>query len=73
MADPLLPPHVSASQVEIHPTAVYTVAEIADLLGLEPRTVRQLIWAGWLPATRPGRDYRILGSWLLQALGRELP
>ena len=38
---------------------VYTVAEIAQLFAISPRTARELIRKGELPALRIGRSYRI--------------
>jgi len=38
---------------------VYTVTEVAQLLAISPRLVRNLIHRGELPALRIGRSYRI--------------
>lgn len=39
--------------------AMYTVQEVAELLSLHPRTVRNHLREGRLKATRVGRQYRI--------------
>jgi excisionase family DNA binding protein len=54
--------------IEIRPHAVYTIAEVCQLLRLGNVTVRRLVRSGQLPATRLGGPYRILGSALLAAL-----
>ena len=38
---------------------VYTVVQFAQLFAISPRTVRELIRKGELPALRIGRSYRI--------------
>ena len=37
----------------------YTIEEVADILRVNPATVRKLIESGELGATRVGRQYRI--------------
>lgn len=38
---------------------VYTVAEVAELADVTPRTVRRHITSGRLPAVKAGRDYLV--------------
>jgi len=38
---------------------LYTVQQVADHLGLHPRTVRRYVREGTLPARRVGRQYRV--------------
>lgn len=42
--------------------ALYTVEQVADLLGLHVKTVRGYVRAGKLPATRIGKAYRIAAA-----------
>jgi len=42
--------------------AYLRVAEVASLLRVDVKTIRRWIVAGDLPATRPGRDWRIARS-----------
>lgn len=39
--------------------ALLTVPEVAAQLRVDPATVRRWITIGRLPATKPGRDYRV--------------
>lgn len=52
---------------------VYTVAEIAQLLAVSPRVVRDLIRKGDLPALRIGRAYRIPRKAAAAYLARVMP
>lgn len=42
-----------------HRPALLTVPEVAAQLRVDPATVRRWITIGRLPATKPGRDYRV--------------
>lgn len=42
--------------------AYLRVAEVASLLRVDVKTIRRWIVAGELPATQPGRDWRIARS-----------
>jgi excisionase family DNA binding protein len=48
---------------------IYTVAEVARLLQVSPRTVQRLIHQGQLKSRRVGRIHRILGKDLQAFLG----
>ena len=52
---------------------MYSVDEVADLLGLHVRTVRGYIRSGRLKAVRIGKQYRIAPSDLDELVGRERP
>lgn len=55
----------------IQPTAVYSVAQVAELVHSDRRPVRAAIDAGELRAFLPNgctRGYRILGQWVLDWL-----
>ena len=52
---------------------VYTVAEVAQLLAISPRLVRDLIHRGELSALRIGRTYRIPRKVASAYLARALP
>ena len=54
--------------VEIRPNAVYTLAEVCQILRTRDSTVRRLLKLGILKSGRVGRSYRFLGSQLLDAL-----
>ena len=41
------------------PSQFYTVEEVADLLKVDPRTIRAAIHSGKLKAARVGRHFRI--------------
>lgn len=41
-----------------------SVAEVAEVLGVDPRTVRRAIEAGEVPAVRVGQRYRVPAAWL---------
>jgi len=51
-------------------TPLRSVADVADLLGVHPRTVRRLIAAGDLAAHRIGRSVRISDGDLRSYLAR---
>lgn len=56
---------------EIRPLAVYSVAQVAELVHSDRRAVRAGIDAGELRAFLPNgckRGYRILGQWVLDWL-----
>jgi excisionase family DNA binding protein len=57
------------SSIEIRPNAVYTLAEVCQLLRISDATARRQLKSGMLRAARVGRAYRVLGSQLLEALG----
>jgi excisionase family DNA binding protein len=52
---------------------MYSVEEVADLLGLHVRTVRGYIRAGRLEAVRIGKQYRISAAALEALTGRARP
>ena len=45
--------------VDVNDTALYTVREVANRLGVHPETVRRLIHDGRLDAVRVGRVLRV--------------
>jgi excisionase family DNA binding protein len=47
------------ASVEQHRSALYSVREVAALLGVHPETIRRLIHDGRMPAVRVGRILRI--------------
>lgn len=53
-------------------TALLTVPEAAAQLRVDPATVRRWITIGRLPASKPGRDYRIRAAVVEQLLTGEL-
>jgi len=57
------------STIEIRPNAVYTLAEVCQLLRISDATARRQLKSGMLRSARVGRAYRVLGSQLLEALG----
>jgi excisionase family DNA binding protein len=59
---------VRESKLEIRPNAVYTLAEVCQILGVSDATMRRWIKTGKIHAPRVGRAYRLLGSQLLAAL-----
>lgn len=59
------------SNIEIRPNAVYTLAEVCQILRISDATARRWLKAGKLRAARVGRAYRVLGSQLLDALNPE--
>jgi excisionase family DNA binding protein len=60
---------VRDSSIEIRPNAVYTLAEVCQLLRISDATARRQLKSGTLRSARVGRAYRVLGSQLLEALG----
>lgn len=52
---------------------LYSVEQVADLLGLHVRTVRGYVRDGKLPATRIGKQYRIARHDLEEFAGGALP
>lgn len=52
---------------------LYTVDEVAQLLGLHVKTVRGYVRAGKLPATRVGKSYRISAADLAAFTGSPPP
>jgi excisionase family DNA binding protein len=59
---------VRDSSIEIRPNAVYTLAEVCQLLRISDATARRQLKSGMLRSARVGRAYRVLGSQLLEAL-----
>ncbi|MFH1562343.1 MAG: helix-turn-helix domain-containing protein [Nitrospirota bacterium] len=51
--------------MEIQERAVYTTDETAQILKLSPITVARKIRRGEIPATKIGREYRLLGRDIL--------
>ncbi|QBD81097.1 DNA-binding protein [Ktedonosporobacter rubrisoli] len=49
---------------------LYSVEQVADLLGLHPRTVRNFVRDGKLKAIRAGKQYRIAAEDLAAMTGR---
>jgi len=62
---------MAGSDIEIRPNAVYTLAEVCQILRISDATARRWLKAGKLKGARVGRAYRVLGSHLLDALGQE--
>ena len=58
-------------EIEIRPNAVYTLAEVCDILQVSDATMRRWLKTGKIRAARVGRAYRVLGSRLLEALTSE--
>lgn len=46
----------------------YTLAEVGVILGVRESAVRTMIRKGRLKASRPGKSYLVLGSFLLEML-----
>lgn len=57
--------------IEIQERAVYTTAEVANILKLSPITVERKIRRGEIPATKIGKEYRLLGRDMLSLFGWE--
>lgn len=57
--------------VEIQEKAVYTTAEVAQILKLSPVTIERKIRRGEIPASKIGREYRLLGRDILSLFGWE--
>jgi excisionase family DNA binding protein len=55
------------------PEQLYSVDQVADILGLHVRTVRTYVRDGKLPAVRIGKQYRITGADLAAFTGRPVP
>ncbi|MDI6734575.1 MAG: helix-turn-helix domain-containing protein [bacterium] len=51
--------------MEIQERAVYTTSEAARILKLSPVTVERKIRRGEIPASKIGREYRLLGNDIL--------
>lgn len=58
----------TGASAEITPNAVYTLQEACRFLKISEATARRWIRAGRLPGRKIGRDYRFLGSDLLEGL-----
>ena len=56
------------ANAEITPNAVYTLQEVCHFLRISEATARRWIKTGRLPGRKIGRDYRFLGSDLLESL-----
>jgi excisionase family DNA binding protein len=56
------------NELEILPNAVYTLAEVCEILQISDATMRRWLKTGKIRAARVGRAYRVLGNQLLQAL-----
>jgi len=59
---------MGGSDLEIRPNAVYTVAEVCQILRISDPTLRRWLKRSKLRGARLGRGYRFLGSQLLEAL-----
>jgi excisionase family DNA binding protein len=46
-----------------------TIAEAAEILHVDPRTVRRAIDRGQVPAVRVGQQYRVPVAWLRERAG----
>lgn len=61
---------------EYHDFKKYSVAEIADMLGLGKTKTRELLDSKLLPATKIGRDYftspQYIKEFLIKNIGNEL-
>jgi excisionase family DNA binding protein len=62
----------SRGRVTQVPTEFFSVEQVADLLGLQARTVRQYLRDNRLPGTKIGKQYRIAQSDLEAFMGRAL-
>ena len=62
---------MAGSDIEIRPNAVYTLAEVCQILRISDATARRWLKAGKLKGARVERAYRVLGSHLLDALGQQ--
>ncbi|HEY6055203.1 MAG TPA: helix-turn-helix domain-containing protein [Gaiellaceae bacterium] len=64
--------HCAGKLTEVDPSsALYSVRQVADQLGVHPETVRRLIHDGRLEAVRIGRVLRIHGAELDGFLARQ--
>jgi len=59
---------VAHERLEIHPNAVYTLAEACEILQVSPATLGRWIKDGKVHTARVGRGHRFLGSQLLGVL-----
>jgi len=59
---------MAGSDLEIRPNAVYTLAEVCEILRISDATARRWLKTGKLRSARVGRAYRVLGGQLLEAL-----
>ena len=55
--------------MEIQERAIYTTAEVAQFLKLSSVTVERKIRRGEIPATKIGKEYRLLGIDMLSLFG----
>jgi Predicted site-specific integrase-resolvase len=60
-------------QVQVDRDCIYTLAEVAEGLGLSLRTLQRYVSAGEVPVRRLGRRVYVLGSDLLEGLPRGAP
>ena len=54
--------------MQIEANRVYTFDEVLEILKLSPGTLRKLVKNGEIPATKLGKQCRLLGSELLRTL-----
>ena len=54
--------------MEIKANEVYTTKEVQELLKVSSSTITRLIKKGSIPATKIGRQYRVIGIAILQML-----
>jgi excisionase family DNA binding protein len=59
---------MATGDIEIRANAVYTVADVCQILRISDATARRWLKEGKLRSARVGRAYRVLGSQLLDAL-----
>ena len=59
------------SDIEVRPTAVYTLQEVARVLNISDSTVRKHLKQGRLKGTQFGRAYRFLGKHVLDYMETE--
>ena len=59
---------MAGSDLEIRPNAVYTLADVCQILRISDATARRWLKTGKLRSARVGRAYRVLGSHLFEAL-----
>lgn len=59
---------VKETDREIRPNAVYTLAEVCQILRISDATMRRWLKSGKIRSARVGRAYRVLGSQILEAL-----
>ena len=57
----------------IQPNAVYTLAEVCEILKISDATMRRWVKEGKVRSAQVGRGYRFMGSQILEALSTPEP